>query len=189
MLLRSFLFCAIEYEFTQRGHGPSFRAGGGDLDSAGRCRWGALMKELSIFSDEAGCMGFRGHPSESRYFILCSVLTNDVDGLTLALSHMRRALLRKIDDVPDYFHATNDKQIVRDHVYDLLSRHDFRVRATIIRKSDVQDDLRQPPTKFLQFAWYSHFATALAARCLARMRYSVRLQLAHAGRKWPSRRR
>lgn len=147
------------------------------------------MKELSIFSDEAGCMGFRGHPSESRYFILCSVLTNDVDGLTLALSHMRRALLRKIDDVPDYFHATNDKQIVRDHVYDLLSRHDFRVRATIIRKSDVQDDLRQPPTKFLQFAWYSHFATALAARCLARMRYSVRLQLAHAGRKWPSRRR
>jgi hypothetical protein len=74
---------------------------------------------------------------------------------------MRRDLLRKIDDVPDYFHATNDKQIVRDHVYDLLALHDFRVRATIIRKADVQDDLRQPPIRFLQFAWHAHFSSAL----------------------------
>jgi hypothetical protein len=54
------------------------------------------------------------------------------------------------------FHATEDEQVVRDEVFDLLAQADFRIDATILEKRKAQPHL-QSEQRFYQMAWFLHF--------------------------------
>jgi hypothetical protein len=73
------------------------------------------------------------------------------------LTELRRELAWGGQELCDYFHATQDKQAVRDRVYDLICKHDFRVQATIMEKSKAIPKVRITRPRFYQYGWYYHF--------------------------------
>lgn len=91
------------------------------------------MENLYLFLDEAGCLTFTRGAGVSRYFILCSVTTQD-DGLARDLIALRRELALEGNSVRGSFHASNDRQSVRDRVFSVILRHDFEIHATILDK-------------------------------------------------------
>ena len=56
-----------------------------------------------------------------------------------------------------HFHATTDKQIVRDAVFDLIKTIDVKVYAQILEKSKAQPNIRPTRERFYQYGWYYLF--------------------------------
>lgn len=108
------------------------------------------------FIDEAGCMTFARKKGASTYFIVCSItlescqIGNDLLGL-------RRELAWQGYDLGDYFHATTDKQAVRDEVFKVIAGEPFKVHSTILEKPKAQDHLRKSRERFYKTAFYFHF--------------------------------
>jgi|SRR3989344_9135086 len=127
---------------------------------------GAEQKTFYIFIDESGNFDFT--PTGTKYFVLTAVST-------LAPLKSRDELLRKVSELkyaewrmsqsedyylqPDYyFHASEDKQEVRDWVYAAIKGlDDFRVDAILAQKNKTNPTLYTRfeaiphPTKFLLF--------------------------------------
>lgn len=117
------------------------------------------MSRAYIFSDEAGCFVFKRNNRASRYFIVCTVTMTDCD-LGVALQDLRRDMIwRKMPVKKHMFHCTEDRQEVRDEVFKLLSRHDFRIDATILEKSKAQPQTRSTNERFYKYAWFYHLKT------------------------------
>jgi len=57
----------------------------------------------------------------------------------------------------DQFHATSDKQRVRDRVFAVLAAADFRFDVTILDKRKAYAYLRADPLRFYKTAWFLHF--------------------------------
>jgi Protein of unknown function (DUF3800) len=114
------------------------------------------MARLFVFADEAGCMEFSRKQNVSRYFIATTVSMASCH-VGDALIKLRRELAWSKHALGDYFHATEDKQAVRNEVYKLLCSHDFTIQATIFEKSKAQPQVRVSRTRFYQHAWYYHF--------------------------------
>lgn len=114
------------------------------------------MARRYLFADEAGDFNFSRGPNVSRYFIICTVTMNDC-AVGDALSKLRRELVWKAHPVRDYFHATEDRQVVRDAVFETICQHDFRVQATIMEKSKAQPQVRETKHRFYQYGWLYHF--------------------------------
>ena len=114
------------------------------------------MARLHIFADEAGDFEFSRKQNVSRYFILCTVA---MDSCHVAddLLNLRRQLAWDGFNLGDYFHATVDKQLVRDEVFKLITNHDFSVQATIMEKSKAQTQVRTSRARFYQYGWLYHF--------------------------------
>lgn len=55
------------------------------------------------------------------------------------------------------FHATKDRQTIRDRVYSVLSTADFDARITAIEKRKTPPRLRPNEAEFYKFAWAVHF--------------------------------
>ena len=109
-----------------------------------------------MLADEAGNTDFRPvRPGVSRYFILTMVtLTSyDIGGELLAL---RRELAWRGVGLDTEFHATEDKQDIRDQVFGVIQAHDFRIDATILEKSKTRPHLRHTHARFYQYAWFYH---------------------------------
>lgn len=113
------------------------------------------MADKYVFADEAGNFDFSASPGATRYFVLTTVTLNDCQ-LGKDLLDMRRALAWDGIYLDRVFHATEDQQAVRDHVFGLLSAADFRVDATIFEKRKTAP-YRQNQVAFYQLAWYLHF--------------------------------
>jgi hypothetical protein len=128
------------------------------------------MPRRYVFADEAGCFTFNREPNVSRYFILCTVVMENCAAGT-ELASLRRDLAWEGFELGDYFHATRDKQAVRDRVYAMITRHPFTVQATIMEKSKARDKVKASKARFYQYGYYYHFkygATAqLPADCEA----------------------
>lgn len=73
------------------------------------------------------------------------------------LLDLRRRLLWEKKELGDYFHATTDKQVVRDAVYETIMRHDFKVQATVMEKSKAQPQVRVDRPRFYKTGWFFHF--------------------------------
>lgn len=58
--------------------------------------------------------------------------------------------------LPEGFHATEDRQAVRDRVFRVLTEHEFKVDATILDKPKARPNVRDD-MYFFQLAWYLHF--------------------------------
>lgn len=114
------------------------------------------MGERYVFADEAGNFDFARKPSASRYFILATV-TSAHCGVGDDLLKLRRDLGWRGMHLDRVFHATEDPQGVRDEVFALLARAEFRVDATILDKSKAQPHVAATPQRFYKTAWYLHF--------------------------------
>ncbi len=113
-----------------------------------------------IFSDEAGDFEFAKKHNVSRYFIACAVRMPSCD-IGLDLLKLRRELVWDGYPVKDCFHASEDKQAVRDKVYSLIQSFDFTVYAQVLEKSKAQPQIRVTQHRFYQHAWYYLFKFAI----------------------------
>jgi len=109
-----------------------------------------------VFADEAGDFAFNRNQRSSRYFIICTV-TLDSCAAGDRLSHLKRELAWEGAPVGPYFHACEDKQVVRDRVFQTLSTEPFSVESTILEKSKAQPQTRSAEHRFYQYAWYYHW--------------------------------
>lgn len=112
---------------------------------------------LHVFSDESGCFSFRRTGSASRYFMVCTVATRTC-GVGDELLQLKRRLIHEGHFQRDAFHASHDPRPVRQRVFELLQRHDFRIDATLLEKSKARPHVRRDEPTFFRFAWYYHFS-------------------------------
>ena len=108
-----------------------------------------------IYADESGNFDFSANPKASKYFILTTVTVED-HKIAIQLNELRRRLVWVGYNLRAGFHATEDKQIIRDSVFTILGNHAFRVDATILDKRKTQPQLRNTDMRFYQYAWYYH---------------------------------
>ncbi len=119
--------------------------------------WSERMGRVHLFADEAGNFDFSRNPGASRYFILTTV-THDGFGVGDTLLRLRRELAWEgIEQATDDFHATEERQEVRDRVFAELAGVDFRVDATILEKRKTEPRLQANELRFYKTAWYLHF--------------------------------
>jgi hypothetical protein len=114
-----------------------------------------------IFADEAGCFTFTRAANVSRYFILCTVTMDDCD-IAADLLQLRRELAWEGVELGEYFHATEDKQAVRDRVFELITKRPFSIQATVMEKSKAQTKVRPDKPRFYQYGYFYHFKHGIA---------------------------
>lgn len=114
------------------------------------------MARSFLFTDEAGCFAFNRNRNASKYFILCSISLDSCE-IGNKLLELRRELAWKDFPLGDYFHASPDKQVVRDAVYNFIQDEDFIIDATIMEKSKAQPHVRNTNERFYKTGWYFHF--------------------------------
>lgn len=115
------------------------------------------MRRIHVFGDEAGDFVFKP-PAEgiSRYFIIGTVTLEDC-GIGDELLALRRELAWEGLHL-DAFHATTDKQHVRDQVFARIAgSQGLRFDATILDKRKTIEKYRRDPILFYKLAWYQHF--------------------------------
>ena len=112
-----------------------------------------------VFADEAGDFAFTREGRASRYFILCTMTVDDC-GLGERLLRLRKELAWLGQPVGDCFHATEDKQAVRDAVFGILSSEPIAIECTILEKSKAMAHIRATHERFYQYAWYYQFKGA-----------------------------
>jgi len=120
------------------------------------------MPNTFIFADEAGCFTFNNEPNVSRYFVLCTVTMNDC-AVATDLLDLRRCLAWDGIALGDYFHATTDKQSVRDAVFETIASKPFTVQATIMEKSKAQEQVRSTKAQFYKYGYFFHFKYGIAS--------------------------
>ncbi len=113
------------------------------------------MGQIYVFGDEAGDLVFKRSAGVSRFFILGTVTMSDC-AIGMDLLDLRRNLALRGHFTLSEFHAKNDKQRVRDLVFDVLKRSEIRIDLTILDKTKTQDHLRAAPLRFYKEAWYLH---------------------------------
>lgn len=119
------------------------------------------MPNKFIFADEAGCFTFNRQPNVSRYFVLCTIVMDDC-AVATELLRLRRELAWAGIELGDFFHATEDKQIVRDAVFNTITEHNFSIQATIMEKAKAQPQVRQSKPTFYQYGYFFHFKYGVA---------------------------
>ncbi|MGI9254469.1 MAG: DUF3800 domain-containing protein, partial [Thermomicrobiales bacterium] len=111
------------------------------------------MARIHLFADESGNLDFSG--KGSRYFILTSVTLPDFS-LGDALLRLRRDMGWRGIQLEDAFHATTDAQAIRDEVFALLGKHEFRIDATILDKRNTLEPLREELVRCNRTTRYLH---------------------------------
>jgi hypothetical protein len=113
-----------------------------------------------VFADEAGDFEFSKKPNASKYFIVCALKADSCE-LGHDLLKLRRELLWDGVHIPDYFHASEDKQFVRDRVFQVLNSHEFEIYAQVLEKSKAQPKIRGTKHRFYQYAWFYLFKNTM----------------------------
>lgn len=114
------------------------------------------MGRVYVFADEAGDFNFSHGPGASRYFILTTVTLTDC-AIGNDVLELRRQLAWEGLELTEPFHATEERQAVRDRVYALLAKSQFRIDSTIFDKPKAQPHLRRDEATFYQYVWLYHF--------------------------------
>lgn len=132
------------------------------------------MRRLCLFGDEAGDLTFApSRPGITRYFFVVTVAFRDHAAVQGDLQELRHDMAVAGYDMRKGFHASEDRQHVRDRVFGTLSHHDFAVDATIFEKrkaipsrySTVGDHVASP-VDFYRSAWFWHLQRVIPDRCL-----------------------
>lgn len=116
-----------------------------------------------IFADESGNLDFRREGS--RYFAIGSIsLASDAERRKLRglLDGLSDELLLSGFPVNGAFHASEDRQAVRDRVFPLLLQAEFTVKVTALEKAKVPLSQRPDDASFYKLAWQLHFRELMA---------------------------
>ena len=91
---------------------------------------------LYLFFDESGDLNFS--PIGSRYYFFGALTTRDPERLTNPLSRLRYQLLADGLEI-ERFHASEDRQAVRDRVFEvILATGGFDFDAAVIKKRNAR---------------------------------------------------
>ena len=113
------------------------------------------MKRINIYADESGNFDWSHPPKGSKYYIVTTVVVDDL-GIEEELLSLRRELAWSGAEIQRHFHATEETQAIRDRVFGIIASHDLRVDATILEKPKAQPHLRTTNVRFYQYAWFYH---------------------------------
>jgi hypothetical protein len=116
------------------------------------------MARRYVFADEAGNFDFSSKQGASKYFILTTITMVDCS-VGDALLALRRQLVWEGPDgmeLQEEFHATTDRQAIRDRVYAVIASHDFRVDALVVEKRKAQPKFHVDRDYFYKTVWYYH---------------------------------
>ncbi len=108
-----------------------------------------------IYADESGNFDFSPRNGASRFFLLTTVVIN-ARAIEPDLLELRRQLAWDGLSLTGGFHASEDNQIVRNRVFGILGKHDFRIDTTILEKRKAEPQIRATDMQFYKFAWFSH---------------------------------
>ena len=98
------------------------------------------MAYCYVFIDESGNYDFS--PRGTRYWVLTSVITEDVHPGVLELYDLKHKLIDLGTDI-EYFHAAEDRQVVRDEVLNIIKGLDnIRADALVVEKRKTGPSLR-----------------------------------------------
>jgi hypothetical protein len=102
-----------------------------------------MSKYLYIFLDESGDLNFARNGS--RYFLLTSVTKERPFEAFKALHDLRYDLVERATEVDEYFHATEDRQEVRDCVFKVILNHlaGITIDSLIVEKAKTGPALRE----------------------------------------------
>lgn len=120
------------------------------------------MARKFLFADESGNFDFRDHttnPGATRYFAVGTILFEEEEhrvALQRGLHDLRYDMIRNGLPLDGAFHATEDKQVVRDGVFEVLARHEFTVDVTILEKAKAHPRIRRSDEGFYKHAWFYH---------------------------------
>ncbi len=68
--------------------------------------------------------------------------------------------------VQEMFHASEDKQVVRDEVYEYIAaQDDIRIDVTVLEKAKAQPQTRATKERFYKTAWYFTSSTWVRTCC------------------------
>ena len=102
------------------------------------------MDSLYVFIDESGNFDFSNGQGATEWLGLTSLTTTDASEGVMELYQVKHNLIETGYDV-ERFHATEDKQIVRDAVFPVLAGlQNARVDHLAIRKRRLNPDWRRP---------------------------------------------
>ena len=113
------------------------------------------MVRKYIYADEAGNFDFSRNRGASRYFILTTIAI-DNHGIETELLELRRVLAWSGVDLTGEFHATVEEQVVRDRVFEVINRFNFRIDSTNLDKPKAYERIRASDELFYKYAWYYH---------------------------------
>ncbi|MEK9166813.1 MAG: hypothetical protein AAB836_00775 [Patescibacteria group bacterium] len=112
-----------------------------------------MNKILYIFIDESGNLIFT--PKSTKFFFATAVVTNKLSNqFVVDLFRLKNQLLLKVEDLRkiskindsyklEYFHASEDLQIVRDEVFQVIeNQNDLKVFSVITEKRKTHPKLQ-----------------------------------------------
>ena len=108
-----------------------------------------------IYADESGNFDFSRQRGASRYFILATVVLEDQSPVN-RLYDLRRELAWQGFEITEGFHATDDRQLVRDAVFEIIRTSDLRIDATVLYKPKADPKFWRDELAFYELAWFYH---------------------------------
>ena len=103
------------------------------------------MNYLYVFIDVSGNYDFSA--TGTKYVVLTSLMCTDINPGILDLYELKHVLIDQGADIA-YFHAAEDKQIVRDKVFDIIARlKHLRIDSVVVEKRKTGPSLR-PQRRF-----------------------------------------
>ncbi len=108
-----------------------------------------------IYADESGNFDFSRQRGASRYFILATVALEDQSPVN-RLYDLRRELAWQGFEITEGFHATDDRQLVRDAVFEIIRTSDLRIDATVLYKPKADPKFWRDELAFYELAWFYH---------------------------------
>ena len=103
-----------------------------------------MGKTLYVFIDEGGNLDFSS--SGTKYFVLSSISWERPFDIYVDLTNLKYDLLEQVPDVEiEYFHASEDKQNVRDMVFDVIKRYLSRIRidSVVVEKRKTMPSMQE----------------------------------------------
>jgi hypothetical protein len=69
------------------------------------------------------------------------------------LLNLRRQLAWEGYPLGHHFHASEDRQVVRDQVFQTICKEDFKIYAQVLEKSKAQPQVRITNARFYKYGW------------------------------------
>ena len=105
-----------------------------------------MPETLYVFIDESGNFDFS--PNGTRHFVMSAVYTTRPEQSAHQMSSLKYQLLSEGVDIPS-FHATNDSQYVRDHVFSLIYEcQTISAEIVSVNKDDLPDEMKSSAKLF-----------------------------------------
>jgi len=114
------------------------------------------VARVYLYADESGNFDFSRKEGATRYFVLTTVAFFDDRRALVDLDALRQTVSSELTVPVTHFHASEDRQAVRDRVFESLRLHRFRVDATILEKPKAHPQIRETDDAFYRFAWTQH---------------------------------